>query len=149
MSQKKKHRQKMVGLHALPGALPYKPINDVPFFRVSFFSINSREPGMKIDQTGYDYLFKNNWLLFSRTIDYCFPIAFGIFCNLIISKQGIKMQIFVSYGWVVEVVKNGHLSVKLHSNAPPRMRLHMLIRIFADHNDKTLPSPRTSFGTDL
>ena len=23
------------------GALPYKPIRDVPFFRVSFFSINS------------------------------------------------------------------------------------------------------------
>ena len=24
-----------------PGALPYKPIRDVPFFRVSFFNINS------------------------------------------------------------------------------------------------------------
>ena len=23
------------------GALPYKPIRDVPFFRVSFFSVNS------------------------------------------------------------------------------------------------------------
>ena len=31
------------------GALLYKPIRDVPFFRVSFFSINP-ERGMKIDQ---------------------------------------------------------------------------------------------------
>ena len=25
-------------------------------------------------ETGYDYLFKNNRLLFSRTIDYCLPV---------------------------------------------------------------------------
>ena len=30
-------------------ALPYKATQDVPFFRVSFFSIIP-EPGMKIDQ---------------------------------------------------------------------------------------------------
>ena len=52
------------------GALPYKPIRDVPFFRVSFFSINS--------ETSYDYLFKNKRLLFSRTIGYCFPYCFII-----------------------------------------------------------------------
>ena len=27
-------------------------------------------------ETGYDYLFKNNRLLFSITIDYCFPYCF-------------------------------------------------------------------------
>ena len=32
------------------GALPYKPIRDVPFFRVSFFSVKIPERGMKIDQ---------------------------------------------------------------------------------------------------
>ena len=30
-----------VSLRQTGGALPYKPIRDVPFFRVSFFSINS------------------------------------------------------------------------------------------------------------
>ena len=49
------------------GALPYKPIRDVPFFMVSFFSIHS--------WTGYQ-----NWseipkqvmIIWSRTIGYCF-----------------------------------------------------------------------------
>ena len=49
---------------------------------------------IKNSDTGYDYLFKNNRLLFSRTIDYCFPYWFWNFCKLIIAKQGIKMQIF-------------------------------------------------------
>ena len=40
-------------------------------------------------ETGYDYLFNDNRLLFSRTIDCCFS-----YCNLIIPKQGIDMQIF-------------------------------------------------------
>ena len=51
------------------GGLLYKPIRDVPFLRVSFFSLNS-EQDIKVDQkfqTGYDYLFKNDRLLF-----YCF-----------------------------------------------------------------------------
>ena len=69
-------------------------------------------------KTGYDYLLKNNRLLFSRTIDYCFPYCFGIFRNLIIPKQGIEMQIFFLNGlW--RFLKNGHLPVKLHSSAPP------------------------------
>ena len=29
-------------------------------------------------ETGYDYLFKNKRLLFSRTIGYCFPYCFPI-----------------------------------------------------------------------
>ena len=91
------------------GGLPYKPIRDVPFFRISFFSINYDH---------YDHLFKNSKLLFSRTINYCFPIVFGIFCNLIIPKQGIEMQIVFPNGlW--RFLKNGHLPVKLHSIAPP------------------------------
>ena len=49
-------------------------------------------------ETDNDYLFKNKRLLFSRTIDHCFPIVFGIFCNLIISKQGIEMQFFFLNG---------------------------------------------------
>ena len=61
-------------------------------------------------ETGYDYLFKNNRLLFPRTISHCF-------CNLIIPKQGIEMQIFFLNGlW--RFLKNGHLHAKLHSSAP-------------------------------
>ena len=103
------------------GALPYKPILDVPFFRVSFFSINS--------WLGYE-----NWsevpervmIICSRTKGYCFqvqkaiasPIVFLLFCNLKIPKQGIKMQIFFLNGlW--RLLENGHLPVKLHSSAPP------------------------------
>ena len=68
-------------------------------------------------ETGYDYLFKNNRLLFSRTIDYCFPIVYVMFCNLIIPKQGIEMQILFLNGlW--RFLKNGHLPDKLHSSAP-------------------------------
>ena len=51
---------------------------------------------MKIDQkfrNRLSILLKNNRLLFSRTIDY-FPIVFGSFCDLIIPKKGIEMQIF-------------------------------------------------------
>ena len=56
-----------------------------------------------------DYLFKNNRLLFSSTITIVFPVVFGIFCNLIILKQGIEMQIFPKM--VVEILKKW---------APPR-----------------------------
>ena len=49
------------------GTLPYKPIWDVPFLRVSFFSLIP-EPDMKIDKKNpkqvMTYLFKNNRLLF-------------------------------------------------------------------------------------
>ena len=70
-------------------------------------------------ETGYDYFLKNNRVLFSRTIDDCFPIVFGIFCNLIIPKQGIEMQIFFLKGFW-RFLKNGHLPVKLHwSTSPP------------------------------
>ena len=109
-------------------ALPYKPIRDVPFFRVSFFSINS--------WTGYEnwsnglWLFvqeqksivlKNNRLLFSL-----------LFCNLKIPKQGIKMQTFFLNGlW--RLLKNGHLSVKLHSSAPPGLgTVALSLRCFVD-----------------
>ena len=84
---------------------------------------------MKIDQkseTGYDYLFKNNKLLFSRTIDYCF-LLFSDFCNLIFPKQGIEMQIFSKQ--VVGFLKHGHLLVKLHSSnlkleSPKLVKMH-------------------------
>ena len=62
----------------------------------------------------------------SRTKGYCFqeqytivfPIVFGSFCNLIISKQGIKVQFF--HKLVVEILKieNGHLPLYLHLSAP-------------------------------
>ena len=65
-------------------------------------------------ETGYDYLFKNNKLLFSRTIDYCF-LLFSDFCNLIIPKQGIEMPANCFPKRVVGFLKNGHLLVKLHS----------------------------------
>ena len=46
-----------------------------------------------------------------------FPIVFLLFCNLKIPKQGIKLQIFFLNGlW--RLLKNSHLPVKLHSNAP-------------------------------
>ena len=101
------------------GALPYKPIRDVTFFRVSFFSINwFPERSMKIDQKFRNGLllfvqeqkaavFKNNRLLFS-------PTVFLLFCDLKIPKQGIKMQIFFLNGFW-RLSKNGHLPVKLHS----------------------------------
>ena len=49
------------------GALPSEPIRDMPFFRVSFFSINSR--------TGYETLpeiLKHVMTVCSRTIVYYF-----------------------------------------------------------------------------
>ena len=45
----------------LGGKLPYKPIQDVPFFRVSFLSINSWI-GIKIDQKFQSWL----WLFFKN-----------------------------------------------------------------------------------
>ena len=64
------------------GALPYKPIRDVPFFRVSFFSINSwtgyenwseiPKRVMTICSRKKAIVFKNKRLLFSRTKGYCF-----------------------------------------------------------------------------
>ena len=68
---------------------------------------------IRISETGYYYLFKNNRILFSRTIDYCFSTVFGIFCNLIIPKQGIETQsLFLNGLWIF--LKNEHLLVKLH-----------------------------------
>ena len=56
-------------------------------------------------------VFKNNRLLFSL-------LYLDFFCNLIIPKQGIEMQIFFQNGlW--RFLKNGHLPVKLHSGASP------------------------------
>ena len=55
------------------GALPYKPIRDVPFFRISFFSINSWT-GMKIDQK-----FRNRLWLCSRTILCILPTVLKFF----------------------------------------------------------------------
>ena len=71
------------------GALIYEAIRDVPFFRVSFFSLNS--------WTGYKNWPKIPWRVMTicwRTIGYCIPIAFLLFCNLKIPKQGIEMEIF-------------------------------------------------------
>ena len=79
--------------HLFPGgggrALPYKPIRDVPFFRVSFFSLES--------WTGYE-----NWsdiqkrviTICSKTIDYCSPIVFVLFCNKKNSETGYRHAIF-------------------------------------------------------
>ena len=79
------------------GALPYKPIRDVPFFRVLFFSINSwtgYENWSEIPKRvmticsrtkGYCFqeqnaiVFKNNRLLFSQLFSSCFVI---LFCTL-------------------------------------------------------------------
>ena len=66
----------------------------MPFFMVAFFSISSWTGHENWSEIPYDYLFKNNVLLFSRTIYNCFTYCFGIFCNLIIPKESIEMQIF-------------------------------------------------------
>ena len=65
-------------------------------FRVSFLELilNQVSKLSKNFETGYDNLLRNNRLLFSRTIDYCTPLLFEGFCNLIIPKHGIEMQIF-------------------------------------------------------
>ena len=66
------------------GALPYKPIRDVPFFGVSFFSVNSWTR-YEIDQKFRNGLwlfvqeqkaivFKNNRLLFFLLFSHCFVI---------------------------------------------------------------------------
>ena len=66
--------------------------------------------------------------IFSRTIGNCFqeqvivfPIVFGIFCNLIILKQGVEMQFFPNGLW--RFIKNGHLPIKLHPSPPPGTRI--------------------------
>ena len=89
----------------------YKAIQDVPFFKVSFFSLNSwtryeNWPKIPETQTGYDYLLKNTRLLFSLS-----------FCNLKILRQGIEMPIFSRTG-CGDSLKNGHLPFILHSSAP-------------------------------
>ena len=68
--------------------------------------------------TGYDYLFKNNRLLFSRTIDYCFPYCFWHFLWSNNPETGYRNAIFLPNGlW--RFLKNGRLSVKLHSSVLP------------------------------
>ena len=56
------------------GALSYEPIHDMPFSGIIFQHkfLNRVLKLIRNSETGYDYLFKNNMLLFSRTIDYCF-----------------------------------------------------------------------------
>ena len=76
------------------GALPY---------------IRNSETYIRNSETGYDYLFKNNRLLFSRTIAYGFPYCFW---NLIIPKRNTNF--FLNGLW--RVLKNGYLPVKLHSS---------------------------------
>ena len=78
------------------GVVPYKPVRDVPFFR-----IRSRIP-------------KQVMTICSGTIGYCFHYCFGKFCNLIIPEQG---NFFLSRLW--RFLKNGHLPVKLHSSVSP------------------------------
>ena len=67
-------------------------------------------------KAGYDYLFNNNRLLFSRTIDYCFPIVLEIFV-IYNSETGYRnANSFLNRLW--RFLKNWHLSVKLHLSAP-------------------------------
>ena len=84
------------------GALPYKPIRDVPFFRVSFFSTNSSERGMKIDEKFRNGLWlfvqEQNAIVFNKNRLLFSIVVFLLFCNLKIPKQGIKMQIFFLNG---------------------------------------------------
>ena len=57
------------------GALPYESIQDVPFFHGIIFQhkfLNGVWKLIRNSETGYEYLFKNKRLLFSRTIGYCF-----------------------------------------------------------------------------
>ena len=68
-------------------------------------------------KAGYDYLFNNNRLLFSRTIEYCFPNVFGIFCNLIIPKQGIEMQFFPER--IVDILKKWSPPFQVTFKCPP------------------------------
>ena len=75
---------------------------------------------MKIDQKFRSrlWLFVQEQLaIVFKTIDYCFQYCFGIFCNLIIPKQGIENRIF-SLNGLWRFLKNGHLPVKLHLSAP-------------------------------
>ena len=89
------------------GALPFKPIRDVPFSGYHF-SAWIPERGMKIDQK-----FRNGLWLFVQEQK---AIVFLLFCNLKVPKQGIKIQIFFLNGlW--RLLKNAHLLVKLHSSA--------------------------------
>ena len=75
---------------------------------------------MKIDQK-----FRNGLRLFVQEQKaIVFPIVFLLFCDLKIPKQGIKLQFFFLNGlW--RLLKNGHLPVKLHSNAP-RVSRHVI-----------------------
>ena len=89
---------------------------------------------MKIDQKFRnrlsDYLFKNNMLLFSRTIDCCFPIVFRTFLNPIIPKQGIERQIFFLKG-VVEILKKWAPTVKFKCLGYPNLSwLEVLFSFF-------------------
>ena len=82
------------------GALPYKAIREVPFFRVSFFSINSwmgYENWSEIPKRVMT-LFKNKRLLFSRTICYCFPYWFPIVLWSKNSETGYQNAIFSQTG---------------------------------------------------
>ena len=87
----------------------HNPIRDVPFLRVSFFSINSWTGYENWSETSDDYLFKNNRLLFSL-----------LFLNFLLSNNsetGYRSAIFFLNGlW--KFLKNGYLPVKLHLSAP-------------------------------
>ena len=54
-------------------------------------------------------------------MDYCFPIVFGMFCNLGIPKQ---MQIFFQ-NRLWRFLKDEHLPIKLHSS-PPGPKLYLI-----------------------
>ena len=103
-------KSQATGQRSPGGALPSKPIRDVPFFRVSIFSLNSwtgYKQLIKNSQTGYDYLFKNNRPLFSL-----------LSSDLIIPKQGIEFKFFF-LNRLSRFLKNRHLHVMLDSSAPP------------------------------
>ena len=100
-------KSQATGQRSPGGALPSKPIRDVPFFRVSIFSLNSwtrYKQLIKNSQTGYDYLFKNNRPLFSL-----------LSSDLIIPKQGIEFKFFF-LNRLSRFLKNGHLHVMLDSS---------------------------------
>ena len=74
----------------------------------------------------------------SKTIGYCFAIVFNnnklLFCNLKIPKQGIEMQLFFPKR-VEEILKNGHVPVKLHPSTPPPPGIPLIA--WADYSPQT------------
>ena len=107
-----------VSLYFTPGGEGHFYINLYGTCRFSGYQFSAQIP-----ETGYDYLFMNNRLLFPRTINYCFAYCFWHFLWSNNSETGYRNANFFLNGlW--RFLKNGHLPVNLHSSAPPRI-LHL------------------------